>query len=281
MRFSTRGTKTGKDEHIVLLSRQAVSIVKQLRELSGSYDVVFPNERNTKGVMSENTVNKALRLMGYNTQEDVTGHGFRATACSSLMESGLWQEDAVERQMSHKEYKDVKRAYKHKADYLEERKLMLQWWADYLDANREIHISPSSSEGEHAVTKMTGLDAFYNESEDKIWFGNLISELARLNNENERMIAAAILSNYRLSKTKPDTLGGLGFYQFDWVSGFTTNEDFEKQCVEFLGLLAMGHEYRESPIPGEEGTFNVRKGEDFLYHDDEDDWYGSYVFRFI
>ncbi|CAD5830194.1 TPA: tyrosine-type recombinase/integrase [Escherichia coli] len=142
VRFSTRGTKTGKDEHIVLLSRQAVSIVKQLRELSGSYDVVFPNERNTKGVMSENTVNKALRLMGYNTQEDVTGHGFRATACSSLMESGLWQEDAVERQMSHKEYKDVKRAYKHKADYLEERKLMLQWWADYLDANREIHISP-------------------------------------------------------------------------------------------------------------------------------------------
>ena len=126
------------------------------------------------------------------------------------------------------------------------------------------------------MTKMTGLDAFYNESEDKIWFGNLISELARLNNENERMIAAAILSNYRLSKTKPDTLGGLGFYQFDWVSGFTTNEDFEKQCVEFLGLLAMGHEYRESPIPGEEGTFNVRKGEDFLYHDDEDDWYGSY-----
>ncbi|EFA4604893.1 hypothetical protein E0N15_07320, partial [Escherichia coli] len=103
------------------------------------------------------------------------------------------------------------------------------------------------------MTKMTGLDAFYNESEDKIWFGNLISELARLNNENERMIAAAILSNYRLSKTKPDTLGGLGFYQFDWVSGFTTNEDFEKQCVEFLGLLAMGHEYRESPIPGEEG----------------------------
>ncbi|MCQ6646595.1 hypothetical protein NO373_09905 [Escherichia coli] len=46
--------------------------------------------------------------------------------------------------------------------------------------------------------------------------------------------------------------------------------------MEFLGLLAMGHEYRESPIPGEEGTFNVRKGEDFLYHDDEDDWYGSY-----
>lgn len=126
------------------------------------------------------------------------------------------------------------------------------------------------------MTKMTGLDAFYNESEDKIWFGNLISELARLNNENERVIAAAILSNYRLSKTKPDTLGGLGFYQFDWVSGFTTNEDFEKQCVEFLGLLAMGHEYRESPIPGEEGTFNVRKGEDFLYHDDEDDWYGFY-----
>lgn len=139
VRFSTRGTKTEKTNISCFLAVRLFLLIKQLRELSGSYDVVFPNERNTKGVMSENTVNKALRLMGYNTQEDVTGHGFRATACSSLMESGLWQEDAVERQMSHKEYKDVKRAYKHKADYLEERKLMLQWWADYLDANRNTY----------------------------------------------------------------------------------------------------------------------------------------------
>lgn len=65
--------------------------------------MVFPSERNPKGVMSENTINKSLRLMGYNTQEEATAHGFRTLACSALYESGLWQQDAIERQMSHRE----------------------------------------------------------------------------------------------------------------------------------------------------------------------------------
>ncbi|EFJ5601329.1 integrase [Escherichia coli] len=63
-------------------------------------------------------------------------------ACSSLIESGLWSRDAVERQMSHMERNSVRAAYIHKAEHLEERRLMLQWWADYLDANREKGISP-------------------------------------------------------------------------------------------------------------------------------------------
>jgi len=92
--------------------------------------------------MSENTVNKALRVMGYDTKTEVCGHGFRTMACNSLIESGLWSRDAVERQMSHQERSSVRAAYIHKAEHLGERRLMLQWWADYLDANWEKGVSP-------------------------------------------------------------------------------------------------------------------------------------------
>ncbi len=73
--------------------------------------------------MSENTVNSALRVMGYDTKVEVCGHGFRTMACSSLVESGLWSRDAVERQMSHMERNSVRAAYIHKAEHLEERRL--------------------------------------------------------------------------------------------------------------------------------------------------------------
>lgn len=92
--------------------------------------------------MSENTVNKALRVMGYDTKVEVCGHGFRTMACSSLIESGLWSKDAVERQMSHQERNSVYAAYIHKAEHLGKRKLMLQWLADYLDTNREKGVRP-------------------------------------------------------------------------------------------------------------------------------------------
>lgn len=62
--------------------------------------------------------------------------------CSSLMESRLWSKDAVQKQMSHQERNSVRAAYIHKAEYLDERRLMLQWWADFLDANRQKEVSP-------------------------------------------------------------------------------------------------------------------------------------------
>ncbi|HCJ29167.1 MAG TPA: integrase, partial [Pseudomonas sp.] len=92
--------------------------------------------------LSENTVNKSLRRMGYDTKADICGHGFRTMACSALVESGLWSRDAVERQMSHQERNGVRAAYIHKAEHLDERRLMMGWWADYLDANREGHVTP-------------------------------------------------------------------------------------------------------------------------------------------
>ena len=69
--------------------------------------------------------------MGYDTKVEVCGHGFRTMACSSLIESGLWSRDAVERQMSHQERNSVRAAYIHKAEHLDERRLMIQWWAGF------------------------------------------------------------------------------------------------------------------------------------------------------
>lgn len=136
VRYSDRGTKM-RTPHIVPLSHQTIDILKQIREISGDQELLFPSIRNPSRPMSENTVNKALRLMEYDTKEDVCGHGFRAMACSALVESGLWSLDAVERQMSHQERNSVRAAYIHKAEHLEARKAMMQWWSDYLDRCRE------------------------------------------------------------------------------------------------------------------------------------------------
>lgn len=141
VKHSQRGSKM-RTPHLVPLSRQALAILKQVHKLSGDRDFVFIGDHDHRKPMSENTMNKALRVMGYDTKVEVCGHGFRTMACSSLIESGLWSRDAVERQMSHMERNSVRAAYIHKAEHLDERRLMLQWWADFLDANREKAVSP-------------------------------------------------------------------------------------------------------------------------------------------
>lgn len=141
VKYSHRGSKM-RTPHLVPLSLQALEILKHIRNISGEHELIFTGDNNPYKPMSENTVNNALRLMGYDTKVDVCGHGFRAMACSTLIESGLWSKDAVERQMSHQERNGVRAAYIHKAEFLDERRLMLQWWADFLDANREKAVSP-------------------------------------------------------------------------------------------------------------------------------------------
>ncbi|HGO5518625.1 TPA: tyrosine-type recombinase/integrase [Klebsiella michiganensis] len=141
IKHSQRGSKM-RTPHLVPLSRQALAILKQVHKLSGDRDFVFIGDHDHRKPMSENAVNKALRVMDYDTKIEVCGHGFRTMACSSLIESGLWSRDAVERQMSHMERNSVRAAYIHKAEHLDERRLMLQWWADFLDANREKAVSP-------------------------------------------------------------------------------------------------------------------------------------------
>lgn len=141
VKFSERGAKMG-NAHYVPLSSQALDVLKSIKHVSGEYMLIFPGDGNPYKPMSENTVNKALRTMGYNTQTDVCLHGFRAMACSALTESGLWSRDAVERQMSHQERNEVRAAYVHLAQHMQERRRMMQWWSDYLEANADKHIAP-------------------------------------------------------------------------------------------------------------------------------------------
>lgn len=141
VRYSGRGAKM-RMPHIVPLSEQSIAILKQIKDITGNNELIFPGDHNPYKPMCENTVNKALRVMGYDTKKDICGHGFRAMACSALMESGLWAKDAVERQMSHQERNTVRMAYIHKAEHLEARKAMMQWWSDYLEVCRESYAPP-------------------------------------------------------------------------------------------------------------------------------------------
>lgn len=116
--------------HIVPLSTQAISILEELRPLTGDGKYIFPSIRSPKRPMSENTVLAALRRLGYSKAE-MTGHGFRSMAATLLNEQG-WNRDAIERQLAHAERNNVRAAYNY-AEYLPERRKMVQHWADYLD----------------------------------------------------------------------------------------------------------------------------------------------------
>jgi integrase len=116
-------------EHIVPLSRQAIAILDELQPLTGSYDLVFPNQNNLTRCMSENTLLYAMYRMGYHSKATV--HGFRATASTILNEMGF-KADVIERQLAHAERNKVRAAY-HRSEYLDERRKVMQVWADYLD----------------------------------------------------------------------------------------------------------------------------------------------------
>jgi integrase len=118
-----------KETHIVPLSRQAIAILKELQPITGQWQYVFPNQHKPSGQMSENTILFALYRMGYHSR--ATGHGFRSTASTVLNENGF-PPDVIERQLAHGERDKVRAAYNH-AQYLPERRKMMQWWADYLD----------------------------------------------------------------------------------------------------------------------------------------------------
>ncbi|KAB7326037.1 site-specific integrase, partial [Bifidobacterium longum] len=141
VRYSYRGMKM-EEEHIVPLSHQAMELLRQLTQISGDKEFLFPGDHDATKVMSENTVNNALRSMGYDTKTEVCGHGFRTMARGALGESGLWSDDAIERQLSHAERKNVRAAYIHTSEHLDERRLIIQWWADYLGANKEKYKTP-------------------------------------------------------------------------------------------------------------------------------------------
>ena len=116
--------------HIVPLAEQAIAVLLELEPLTGRGRYVFPGARSADRPMSENTLNAALRRLGY-AKDQMTGHGFRSMASTLLNEQG-WNRDAIERQLAHAERDNVRAAYNY-AEHLGERRRMMQAWADYLD----------------------------------------------------------------------------------------------------------------------------------------------------
>ncbi|MGE4323674.1 MAG: tyrosine-type recombinase/integrase [Sphingobium sp.] len=121
----------GRVEHVVPLSRQAVALLEQVQGKTRERRYVFPSIRSGLQPMSENTVNAALRRLGY-TGDEMTAHGFRAMASTLLNESGKWSSDAIERALAHKDRDTIRAAY-HRGAHWGERVEMAQWWADYLE----------------------------------------------------------------------------------------------------------------------------------------------------
>jgi integrase len=119
-----------RQPHVVPLSLQSVAALTELRKITGTGKYVFPGIRDRKRPMSENTINAALRNLGYQ-KDEMTGHGFRAMASTLLNEAGFTS-DHIERQLAHTEGNSVRAAYNH-ANYFSERKKMMQWWADRLE----------------------------------------------------------------------------------------------------------------------------------------------------
>lgn len=117
--------------HIVPLATQAIDILRDLKPLTGRGRYVFPGARSNDRPMSENTINAALRRLGYD-KDQMTGHGFRSMASTRLNEQG-WNRDAIERQLAHAERDNVRAAYNY-AEHLAERRCMMQAWADYLES---------------------------------------------------------------------------------------------------------------------------------------------------
>jgi integrase len=119
-----------KEQHIVPLSKQAIAVLREIQPLTGRGRFVFPSERTGARAMSENTINGALRRLGY-AKDQMTGHGFRSMA-STLLHEQHFGHAVIERQLAHAERNKVSAAYNY-AEYLPERRKMMQAWADYLD----------------------------------------------------------------------------------------------------------------------------------------------------
>lgn len=127
--------------HIVPLSTQALVIIRELQKLTGKKKYLFHSVRSAVEPMSENTINAALRRLDY-SKEQITGHGFRSMASTILNEQG-WNRDAIERQLAHGERNQVRAAYNY-AEFMPERRKMMQAWGDYLDTLRETDIAQNN-----------------------------------------------------------------------------------------------------------------------------------------
>lgn len=120
--------------HQVPLPKRAIEILKDLHFVTGNGTYLFPGQTRRAETMSENTLNKALRIMGF-AKEEMTSHGFRATFATLANESGLWNPDAIERALAHVDKNAIRRVYA-RGEYWDERVRIAEWWSGYLEECR-------------------------------------------------------------------------------------------------------------------------------------------------
>ena len=124
-----RMKKKDQGEHVVPLSKEAMEVLRQLQNISGHRELVFPQKRDPKRPMTDATITRVIHRIGYKGR--MTVHGYRSVASTILNESSQFNPDAIERQLHHKESNAVRAAY-NRAEYIEERTRMMQWWADWI-----------------------------------------------------------------------------------------------------------------------------------------------------
>jgi integrase len=129
------GKMKARREHLIPLSRQVSAILEELETLTGAGKYCFPGLQSRVRPMSENTINAALRRLGYDTQSGQSAHGFRSSFSTLAHGSGLWRSEVVEVQLAHKHGDAVRLAY-DRGDFLEERRKLMTWWADECDSMR-------------------------------------------------------------------------------------------------------------------------------------------------
>jgi integrase len=134
--------------HRMPLANQVVALLSALQLLTGGHTLLFPGVRSPSRPISDNTLNAALRRLGY-AKDEATAHGFRASASSLLNESGRWHPDAIERQLGHVGGNDVRAAYA-RGEHWNERVSMMQWWADNLDGLKRANLQALEAFGASA-----------------------------------------------------------------------------------------------------------------------------------
>lgn len=131
MKLGKRRLNPIKKDHFVPLSRQSLALLAELRAITGGGKYLFPNMRDRSRPMSNNAFLKAIERMGY--KGDMSGHGFRALAMSTIKEKLGYRHEVVDRQLAHVHKDKIARAY-DRAEFIEERRVMMQSWADYIDS---------------------------------------------------------------------------------------------------------------------------------------------------
>ena len=121
----------------MLIVQQALDVLRQLKVLNGNREYLFPQQKDPRKPMSDGAIAQVIKRIGYRGR--MTVHGYRSIASSVLNESGLFNPDAIERQLHHKKVNAVRAAY-NRAEYLAERAKMMQWWADWIDDCRKSNV---------------------------------------------------------------------------------------------------------------------------------------------